>query len=119
VSPITEWNQQKVMAEVSGQVINGMDRACAFAAEQARPRAPRRKGTLAGLITHEVVPVGNTVEGRVGVSKGKYAGDRSNQGEAFYGRFHELGTVKMPARPFLRPAVYENADEITRLIAEG
>lgn len=32
------------------------------------------------------------------------------QGEAYYWRFLEFGTSKMPAQPFLRPA-YENAKE--------
>ena len=30
--------------------------------------------------------------------------------DAFYGMFHEFGTVKLPARPFMRPAVDNNAE---------
>jgi HK97 gp10 family phage protein len=36
--------------------------------------------------------------------------------KAFYARFHELGTSKMAAHPFLRPAVFENEAEIMRLL---
>ncbi len=32
-------------------------------------------------------------------------------GKVFYGRFVELGTVKMPARPFLRPTIEGDRDE--------
>lgn len=38
-------------------------------------------------------------------------------GDLFYGRFHEFGTVKMPARPFLRPALEENTARATEAIA--
>ncbi len=116
MSAIREWRQREVVAEISGKVLNGMDRACSFAAEQARANAPRRTGTLADNIDYEVVPVRDNVEGRVGIRGGAMS---ASQGEAFYGRFIELGTKRQPARPFLRPAVYDNADEIVRLIVEG
>lgn len=120
MSPVTEWNADKLLAQVSGQVINGMDRACSFAAEQARSRAPvGATGKIQRLVDYEVVPKGNDVVGRVGVSKGKDSGASASQGEAFYWRFHEYGTKKMRARPFIRPAVLENGDEIVRLIGEG
>ena len=32
-----------------------------------------------------------------------------------YGKFVELGTVKMGARPFLKPAVMDNVDEYRKL----
>lgn len=119
MSPVTEWNQQQILAEMSGKVLNGMDQACSFAADQARGKAPRLTGKTAELVDYEVVPVGNDIEGRVGVSKGADSGARSNQGQAFYWKFHELGSKHQPARPFIRPAITENAAEITRLIAEG
>lgn len=36
----------------------------------------------------------------------------------FYAYFHEYGTSKMKARPFLRPAYDENIDEVQEKIAE-
>ena len=44
----------------------------------------------------------------VGVRKGKQYRNQGKKGnlsqDAFYARFVEFGTVKMPARPFMRPA---------------
>lgn len=53
---------------------------------------------------------------KVGISKG-------DNSEAFYLKFHEYGTSKMPARPFMRPAFEKKrkeAFEIThKVIKEG
>ena len=119
MSAVKEWNQQKILAEVSGRLLNGMDRACSFAAEQARAKARRRTGKMAELVDYEVVPVGDDVEGRIGSNMGSVSGLGANTGEAFYWYFIELGTKRMPAYPFVRPAVYDNAEEIVRLIGEG
>lgn len=105
---IKEWNQKKVIAEISGRVVQNMDRAGAFAAKQARGKAPVRRGILRRHITHEVEVRGNVVEGRVGVLR-----------KAFWGWFQELGTAHMAAHPFLRPAVFGNARRIVRIIQGG
>lgn len=39
-------------------------------------------------------------------------------GDLYYGRFIEFGTVKMPARPFLRPALEDNVQRATQAIAD-
>lgn len=102
---ITEWNQKEIKAVISGRVVQNMDRACQFAVEQAQGRAPVRRGVLRAHISHDVKARGDVVEGRVGVIR-----------TAFWGWFHEMGTVKMPATPFLRPAVFGNARRIVRII---
>lgn len=43
--------------------------------------------------------------------------DYESYGDLFYGRFHEFGTVKMPARPFLRPAIEDNKQAAIDAIA--
>ena len=40
------------------------------------------------------------------------------EGPFFYWRFFEYGTSKMPARPFMRPAIDENRDAITQAVAD-
>lgn len=106
---IREWNPDKVRAMVSGKLVDNMDRACDFAAGQARNRVPKRTGITHDDIAYEVSAHGNTIEGRVGVKRGK----------SFYAFFVEMGTRKMAAHPFLRPAVFGNAAEIVRIIRGG
>jgi HK97 gp10 family phage protein len=104
-----DWNPQRVKAAIAGQVAQNMEVACQFVAGQAKALAPRRGGRLISEIdiAIEVGAYGNVVEGRVGVRRGK----------AFYARFQELGTRFTRAQPFLRPAVFNNAREIMRIIA--
>ena len=102
---IKEWNQKKVIAAISGRVVQNMDRACQFAEEQAWAKAPVRRGILRALTRHDVKARGDVVEGRVGVLR-----------KAFWGWFQEMGTAKMPATPFLRPAVFGNAKRIVQII---
>lgn len=63
-------------------------------AERAKALAPKRTGALAEGIHAELGrdPIAG-LEVRVSYSK-----------DEFYGLFHELGTEKNPATPFLRPA---------------
>jgi len=106
---VQEWNAEELIAEISGRVVNGMDRACQFAAGETRARAPKRTSRMEGNVDYEVVARGNEIEGRVGMKGGK----------PFYWKFVEFGTRKMPAHPFIRPAVFENAATIVRLIEKG
>ena len=74
---------------------------------QMRSAVPRRTGALAGSInwTWGDAPKGAMVIGTVRGSE--YATMRitiyAAGGDAFYGRFQEFGTVKMPANPFFYP----------------
>lgn len=66
----------------------------------AKARAPVRTHKLQESITAEVTEKSRDhVEATIGPGK-----------EGFYGMFIELGTSKMPARPFLRPALDENEE---------
>ena len=106
-----DWNPQRVKANIAGRVAENMEYACRFVVELARSLAPVRRGVTKAEIdfTIEVGARGNVIEGIVGVKRGK----------AFYAKFFEFGTSKMAARPFLRPAVFDNAREIVRIIAGG
>lgn len=110
---VKEWNQKAFIAKVSGQVLSGMDKACQFAAGQAKSRVRKRTGLLEGEIDYEVRPERGDVVGYVGVRA------ESGRSKAFYGYIIEVGGKGHPAHPFLRPAVFENGAEITRLITEG
>ncbi len=71
----------------------------------AVPRAPRRnRGRIGAAIkvkTEEKSAAGVVV---------KVAIDQKSPG--FFGKFHEFGTRKMRARPFLRPAIDENREAV-------
>lgn len=41
------------------------------------------------------------------------------KGDSFYGGFIELGTKKMPARPYLRPALYDNEAKVRQKFVES
>lgn len=63
-------------------------------------------GRLRASITHEVRKESNQIIGLVGTN-------------VEYAPHLEFGTNKMAARPFLRPALYNNVPEIKRQIALG
>ena len=108
--PITEWKQKEFIAKVSGQIVAGMDAACKFAVGQAQARAPVRTGLTKRDISYQVMVDGNDVIGAVGVFK---------TSKAWYARYPEFGTSRMPARPFLRPAIWENRAKILKLVTGG
>ena len=73
------------------------------------PSAPgepprRRTGRLSGSIAHEVDR--QQLVARVGTN-------------VLYGKFLELGTVKMAARPFIRPSLARMRSTIGRILAEN
>ena len=74
------------------QVEHDCEQAALAVVDDAQDRAPKDTGFGASTIHHE--PVGDEPSTfRVGWSP-----------DAFYLRFHELGSEHQPARPFLRPA---------------
>jgi len=101
--------KRRVLAAVSGRVVANMERACVFAAGEARNRAPvsQRAGVrhMREDITHQVTARGLIVEGVVGV-----------RARSYWAWFVERGTSKMAAHPFLRPAVFGNAQRILAIL---
>ena len=118
---IVTWNQQQAIGIISGKVLSGMDKACQFVQGKAKAAAPKRTGRGASHIEYSVKVWGNTVEGKVGFeprSSGFYlwilevgASNRHTKKGAYRG--------SVAARPFLRPAVFNNGAQIVRLIAGG
>jgi HK97 gp10 family phage protein len=74
--------------------------------EEAKSRVRKKSGELAESIDHRTVEKG---AGRCFVAVGP---------KAFHGYFGELGTKKMAAWPYLRPALIENKDRIVEAIKE-
>lgn len=107
---IRKWDPEGLKRKIEAQVINGMEAACQFCADEARARVPVRSGATRDDIDYEVIASGDEVVGYIGLRR---------KGKSFWGRWVELGTSKMAARPFLRPAVFGNADTIVKLITGG
>lgn len=76
--------------------------------EEAQRLAPRRSGDLA-----------RGIAARVSVRKTQAEAVISFAKEQFYGRFVETGTSKLPARPFLRPALDTRSRAATERIGEA
>lgn len=76
--------------------------------DEARKRAPRRSGKLARNIVVSGVK-GETTAGVTVLQGGKKGAPKN----AFYWRFVELGTSKMAAIPFIRPAFDAKEKEAT------
>lgn len=76
-----------------------------------------KRHTQENIITKNVYDTGElhrTIDYHVGIAgKAVDVGSPKN-----YAKFPELGTIKMKARPFLRPAILDNAKEY-RTIAEN
>lgn len=106
---LKSWRQKAALAEISGELVAGMDRGCAFAADRARAEVPVRTGLTREDIAYTVDVDGLEIVGKVGVRTGK--------AHAWYAAFIEFGTSKMAAQPFLRPAVLNNKRRIVKLIA--
>ena len=86
-------NTGEVAALAAGAgVSGGVARVAAEVADRARALAPRETGTLAESIGVEVERSPDGVVAHVGTS-------------LLYGLFQEVGTSKMPANPYLRPAL--------------
>lgn len=74
--------------------------------------APVRTGKgRAGLKTSRPRSKGDTKYVLIGIDKGDIS-------EIFYMKFHEFGTSKMPAKPFLEPAYEKNKDKAVGILKE-
>jgi hypothetical protein len=115
-----DWNPQRVKAAIAKNAAQNLEIACKFVETQARanlvsiadPKSGRgyRQKVLAPRIAFEIVMGRDFVEGRVGISRGTR--------QEYHGAYYiEVGTRKIPAHPWLRPAVFNNAREIVQLLA--
>lgn len=71
--------------------------------DEARRRAPKLSGKLSKNIVAVTAKVSENSRATAGV-RVREEGKASNPRNAFYWKFKELGTSKMPATPFIRPA---------------
>lgn len=103
------WNGAEIEAKALAAAKRGVDATMGEAVREAKNRHPwrNRTGTLEGSvrIVQTAHADGLVVKGRWGSADVKYA------------IFLELGTSKMPAYPFLRPAADREYPHLRRRIA--
>jgi len=88
------------------------------------PRGPygARNRWRTGRHGADILKIGNIrrMQGGKAIFAGLLKGDRS---KAFYLKFHEWGTSKQPARPFMEPTAREKESEaiaeVARILKEG
>lgn len=89
----------------------------------AQQKVPVLTGNLKKNIIVKRIPKGEaslTSEHIVTVRQGKLTKKQraAGLGDAFYGRFVEYGTARMPAQPFLRPAYDQNKEKAVQAIKD-
>lgn len=72
--------------------------------------APVKSGRLKANIVVSDIEINNGAEIHIGPDQ---------QGKAFYGHFHEFGTSKMGATPFVRPGYENNKTEAVNEMADS
>ena len=100
---LTNDNTQEMIQKVASGKQRALEAAGLFVASVAVINAPRDTGLLSGSIHHRVtgeneVSIGTNVE---------------------YGKYQELGTYKMAAHPYLRPAIQDSASAVVQIIAQA
>ena len=93
--PIDEWNDRVIMERTGSRTEQILDTIGFMIEGDAKRLTPVDTGRLRASIAHIVVQQRNTLAVRVGTS-------------VHYAAYVELGTVKMAARPYLRPALETN-----------
>jgi HK97 gp10 family phage protein len=119
---VSNWNPKRFDGEIIAAGMDRLEQAAEVIAEEARRRVPvgtsrpgkkggkawtaREAGALKRSI--RVVRLRNDERRNIRV----YAGNR----EVYYARFVEYGTVKMKAKPYLRPALNASKSRIQGLL---
>jgi HK97 gp10 family phage protein len=91
-----KWKGEAVRALVRGAVSAGLEEVASLAVIDAKSNAPFEFGTLQGSIRHDGVKGAPRAE----ITWGSF--------DVNYALYQELGTQRMAARPYLRPAADRN-----------
>lgn len=122
MSEITEWNAPAVIDFFSARIAASMEIAVKVVEEAARDNlaeiddppwgAGYRNEIVGRMLTSYVEKQDKAVLGHVGVRVG------SGKGGSLHGFYIEFGSSTAPAHPWLRPALYDNKDDILKILVE-
>ena len=136
-------NSEEIANEIKSALLRGLE-TCGLVAEgYAKKLAPVGTpestgipgyigGLLRGSITHALSgnkPAISTYQDNAGTRRGSYSGTAPEEGDANkksvyigtnveYSSYVELGTIKMDAQPFLKPAVADHANKYRKIIED-
>ena len=115
---IKNWNPEKLKADILDRLEENAKEAGQFVVDDARRRLlaqtqlPKwrkyRAKMVAGGLAYKVERKGNEILILVGIK----ISERSKR----HGFFIEMGSIRYPANPYLRPAVFQNARQIVALL---
>lgn len=110
-----EWRPEQITAEIEKTAMDRLETAAGYVMGRARQNVPVDSGRLRDSI--RVV----RLKGDPRLNVRVYAGNRKKreEGGAFYAHMIEFGTVKMTAKPFLRPAFNECKGRIKDIVQNG
>lgn len=97
------WYGEQRLKEIEEKLFDKMTLASDFVKNEARRRCPVDTGNLRSSLNDEVIKENNEIVGRVGTNV-EYAG------------YVEYGTKRQTAQPYLRPALLENKNQITKFL---
>jgi HK97 gp10 family phage protein len=109
---VSNWNPQAFDGEIIAASMDRLEECGEVVAEDARRRVPVASGKLKDTIRVRRLKGDPRRNVRI------YAGNRIKDG-AFYAHMIEYGTVKMRAKPFLRPALNASKSKIQSILRNG
>jgi len=109
---VVDWAPERITAEIEKKAMDRLEKAAEYVADAARSRVPVDTGRLRDTIRVTRLKGDPKLDIRV------YAGSRE-KGGAFYAHMIEYGTVKMKAKPFLRPALNQAKSVIMGIMENG
>lgn len=95
---------RKLMREVEKSIERNVEEAAKFVVKEAKMQVPVDTGALKASIDYELDKVRSGYKAKI------YA-------DMPYALYVELGTYKMDAQPYLRPALFNNRRDILRKVA--
>lgn len=110
---------EKRLADIADKLAKKVLRTAARKAmnpvrKEARDKAPEESGLLDKNFALLTRVKGSEVIAKVGIK----GGAEENDTTPFYFRFLELGTKTIPAKPFLLPALENNAESILQTVVD-
>ena len=98
--------------------LNRMAKACS---EKSRKNALEKGSDIIVKAARARAPIDTGLLSREGIAAEVISGEIADIGwtaDAFYGRFLEMGTSKMAARPHLRPAYEAKKNQVVQVMIE-